>query len=56
MPDETEIERVVDRLQQLHDAGANDADFPFRKETLQATSVVALTVRWYDSGLDGHFP
>ena len=42
VPDETEVERVVNRLQQLHYAGANDADFLFRRKTLEATSVVAL--------------
>ena len=42
VPDEAGIERVIDRLQQLHDAGANDADFLFSKKTLEATSVVAL--------------
>ena len=42
VPDEAGSMRVIDRLQQLHDAGANDADFPFSKKTLKATSVVAL--------------
>lgn len=42
VPNEEEIERVVDRLQELHDAGANDTDIPFRRSTLRATSVIAL--------------
>ncbi|MYB40893.1 MAG: hypothetical protein F4X76_01635 [Chloroflexi bacterium] len=42
VPDEAEVEYVIGRLQELHDAGANDADFPFRRTTLEATSVVAL--------------
>ena len=42
VPDEAEVEHVIDRLQELHDAGANDADFLFSRSTLEATSVVAL--------------
>lgn len=42
VPDETGRERVVGRLQELHDTGANDFDFPFDRRTLKATSVVAL--------------
>ena len=42
VPDEKGMERVLDRLQQLHDTGANDSDFLFHKNTLEATSVVAL--------------
>ena len=42
VPDAAGSKRVIDRLQQLHDAGANDADFLISKETLEATSVVAL--------------
>ena len=42
VPDEAGSKRVIDRLQQLHDAGANDADFPFSRKTLEATAVVNL--------------
>ena len=42
VPDETGVKRVLDRLQQLHDEGANDSDFLFRRKTLEATSVVAF--------------
>ena len=42
VPDEPGSKRVIDRLQQLHDAGANDADFLFSRKILEATSVVAL--------------
>ena len=42
VPDEAGTERVIDRLQQLHDVGANNAGFPVSRKTLEATSVVAL--------------
>lgn len=42
VPNQENIERVVGRLQELHDAGANDADFPFNRKILETTSVVAL--------------
>ena len=37
VPDEKGLIRVIDRLQRLYDSGVNDADFLFRRETLQAT-------------------
>ena len=42
VPVEAEVERVLNRLQQLHDTGANDFDFPFSRRILEATSVVSL--------------
>ena len=42
VPDKAGVERVIGRLQELHDVGANDADFLFSRSTLEATSVVAL--------------
>lgn len=42
VPDSTEAERVLDRLQELHDTGANDFDHLFCRRTLEATSVIAL--------------
>ena len=42
VPTSTEMERVLDLLQELHDAGANDYAWPFCRSTLKRTSVVAL--------------
>ena len=51
VPDETGIERVIERLQQLHDSGANDSAFLFHRKALEATSVVALDqLREVDGG------
>ena len=42
VPDAKEAELVLDRLKELHDAGANDFDHLFSKKALGATSVIAL--------------
>lgn len=42
VPNEAEVERVLDRLKELYDAEANDSDFLFSRQTLKATSVIAL--------------
>ena len=38
----TEVERILDLLKELHDAGANDYDWPFSRSSLERTQVVAL--------------
>lgn len=38
----SDMERVLDRLKELHDAGSNDSLQSFSREMLQATAVVAL--------------
>ena len=42
VPESRDVERVLNLLKELHDSGANDYDNPFCRETLEATSVVAL--------------
>ena len=42
VPNEAEVQRVLDRLKELYDAEANDSDFLFSRQTLKATSVIAL--------------
>ena len=42
VPQSADVERVLDRLKELHDAGANDLDHLFSRKTLEATSVLAL--------------
>ena len=42
VPDSADAMRVLDRLKELHDAGANDFDYPFSRAVLEATSVIAL--------------
>ena len=42
VPDRTEAEQVMNRLQELYDAGANNFDHLFCRRTLEATSVIAL--------------
>lgn len=42
VPDAMDAKRALERLKELHDAGANDFDYPFSRETLEATSVIAL--------------
>lgn len=42
VPDREEAKLVMDRLKELHDAGANNFDNLFSRETLEATSVIAL--------------
>ena len=37
-----ESERILDRLKELHDAGANDYDQLFSKTTLENTFVISL--------------
>ena len=42
VPDSADAMRVLDRLKELHDAGANDYGYPFSRAVLEATSVIAL--------------
>ena len=42
VPNSTDAQRVLDRLQELYDAGTNDFNHLFCKRTLKATSVIAL--------------
>ena len=42
VPDSADAKRVLERLKELHDAGANDFDYLFSRQTLKATSVIAL--------------
>ena len=42
VPNSGAIERVLNRLQELHDAGSNDAGHAFSRKMLRATAVVAL--------------
>ena len=42
VPSEEESERILDRLKELHDAGANDYDQLFSKTTLENTFVISL--------------
>ena len=42
VPDSSAATRVLDRLKELYDAGANEFDYPFSRTVLEATSVVAL--------------
>ena len=42
VPKSTEINRVLNLLKELHDAGQNDYFHPFQRTTLNATRVVAL--------------
>ena len=44
VPTERESERVLERLQELYDAGANDFNQLFSKKTLKNTSVISLDV------------
>lgn len=46
----SEARRVVDLLQQLYDAGANDFDHPFCRTALEATSVTAI--EWLEGESD----
>ena len=42
VPDTADMERVLNRLKELHDAGSNDAAYLFSRRMLGATAVVAL--------------
>ena len=42
VPESSDVEPVLNLLKELHDSGSNDYDNPFCRETLEATSVVAL--------------
>ena len=42
VPDSNETKQVLDRLKELHDAGANDYDYPFHRDVLEKTAVIAL--------------
>lgn len=42
VPESSDVERVLTRLQELHDAGSNDFDQLFSVNTLAQTSIVAL--------------
>ena len=39
---ENEVDRILDLLQELHDAGTNNYDQPFEKSVLEKTAVVSL--------------
>ena len=42
VPNSKAMDRVLNRLKELHDAGANDADHSFSRKLLRSTAVVAL--------------
>ncbi len=42
VPNSVAMDRVLNRLKELHDAGANDADHAFSRKMLRSTAVVAL--------------
>ena len=42
VPHTGDMARVLNRLKELNDAGANEADQPFSRQMLRSTGVVAL--------------
>ena len=42
VPDSADEAAVLNQLQELHDSGANEFDYPFSRGALEATSVIAL--------------